>query len=292
MNKFLNNVLNPPTKIKVGQIWYNNLTKRDFLIIDDKFADKTGVFRSVHISRVIELNDGNDLILPSKKYKFYPTDRISLRFTEGPISKNDLNFYLGEISETDLKLIKDSLKISDDSLTDIQRNILAEILEEIEPVRFAALEYFEFSFSNLEEEKSDTKKFKISDYLNTEIEPFAYALAASDDSLLNVEQFYELERENRGKSFVLISDQSSLIRLSIVKGNLYLVIFAKENEVNIDNVEFTQNDLSFESSDKKLKILPNQMGFISFNLKNYKNEESKISFNLNGKYFEGNFRIE
>lgn len=291
MNMFLNNVLNPPNKIKIGQIWYNNLTKRDFLIIDDKFG-KMGVFRSVHLSRVIELNDGNDVLLKSDLYEFYPTDRISLRFTEGPISKNDLNFYLGEISETDLKLVKDSLKISDDSLTDIQRNILAEILEEIEPVRFAALEYFESIFSNLDEEKSDTQIFKISEYLNTEIEPFTYALAAADDSLLNVEQFYELERENREKSFVLINDKNSLIRLSIVKGNLYLVIFAKENEVNIDNVEFTQNDLSFESSDKKLKILPNQMGFISFNLKNYKKEKSKISFKINEKYFEKNFRIE
>jgi len=288
MNMFLNNVLNPPKELKVGQIWYNNQTKRDFLITDDRFLEKTGVLRSVHISRVIELNDGNEIIIKSDLYKFYPTDRISLRFTEGPISKNELDYYLGEIIEDDLHLIKESIKNTSDSYTEVQQIILGAILEEIEPVRLSAINYF----ANQSEEKSANIIFCISPHLEADIKPFEYKLAAADDSYLDSEQFYELERKNRDNSYVLIDDESTLIRLSLVNGNLYLVIFAKENKILIDNMEFTQAEIKFTSSDNSLEVLPNQMGYISFDMKNYSKEESKITFNINGRYFEGKIRLE
>ena len=285
MKEYLKNLINQPSQVKAGQVW--KIYDIKVLVVDDRYADK-GIVRVLVVSDLTILNDGIDIILPKNdrtRFKDYTT----LRVTQCAIPIDSLELFIEEIESDLLDKIKMTLHIQDFDYLESELKIINLYNEILEEHKNRAIKKYEET--NSEIYASKTPIYNVSAFVYGNSEPFRLALAASDDSLLSGEQFFELERENRDKSFLILDDDLALIRLTPVKGNLYLVIYAKK-KININDIRFSQNDVEFPSLEKEFNISPNGLGFSAFDLKNYKKEDAIISFKINGKEIKKNIRIK
>ena len=126
MNKFLHNILNPPTTIEVGQVWYYSSLGRDVLVVEKL---SSGVVRCAPLSIITNLG-GKDVILEKTEYDFLASDRVALSKAIIPIQIKDLTPYIGAVKlETALRAKRLYLE-KDMGYDEIAKRIIAQLVEE------------------------------------------------------------------------------------------------------------------------------------------------------------------
>ena len=85
----------------------------------------------VHISRVVELADGIDVIVSN----VFPGKGIALRHTSRVISRDILGISFGPILHEEFLAIQNSMEDGNEYRDETEQRVLAEILEELEDIR-------------------------------------------------------------------------------------------------------------------------------------------------------------
>ena len=119
---YIENILKKPA-INDGQIWWNAKTRRELLIVN---------MQVVLISPIIELQDGNDVILSPSEFPFLPAKRICLRTIKGIIQAKELNLYIGDIGKR-LTEVKNSLSLKP-NYDEYQLAVIDDLRSEVEGV--------------------------------------------------------------------------------------------------------------------------------------------------------------
>jgi hypothetical protein len=279
MNEFIKNILNPPSEYSEKQIWYSDEAKKEFLIISAPANEE--LFKVVLLSRVTELEDSIDIILRKSDFQFLASDRIALRFSTGPLHKNQLTYYLGTINSESFEKIKSSLKKTNVNYYDeIQKRVLADILEELEPLRQHAIELYENSIR----EPAIIFKLPTVDASKQEDEiPFKIHHLAADDANTLVKEFnfWDNEENDVNKSQTILKDEKIWIKLSEINGNLYLIIYTSE-QVSISDVVIEQNGKTISAEPNKVNIGEDDRTALFFDKNKFSNGDAELRLVLNG----------
>lgn len=280
MNQFINNLLNPPDSFEKKQIWYSDQAKRDFLIIENS-ENNYGLLKVVLVSRVTELEDSIDVILSKDRYEFLPSNRIALRFTKGPIHKDQLTNYLGSIDEETFLEINKALKaVSKNNYNEVEQRVLAEILDELEPIRQESIRLYEDSAD------SDTHIFTLPNVDSTDVEGesehyYSGKLAADDITATQEEyNFWELEESGEGLSKTIITEDSILLKLSIIDNNIYLVIYANQ-PCTLEGVSVKQDAKVIVSEPNKIVLKEPGRAALFFDKTKIVSGSAELIFTLN-----------
>lgn len=92
-NRFIDNLLNRPSSIEVGQIWHIHDISEDVVITNKK---DDHIIRVSVLSPILSLGDSNDIVMLPRDVvddKIYAAHRVLLRITDRPILIKDLTFY-------------------------------------------------------------------------------------------------------------------------------------------------------------------------------------------------------
>ena len=118
-NKLIDNLLTPPDKISVGQIWHIQDITED-VVITNVLTSK--IVRIAILTPLLSVGDLHDVVLTPKDVvdeQVYAAHRIVLRMSDRPVMIEDLKFYkttmkpymtdrvLRSLKNTDFKYTKD-----------------------------------------------------------------------------------------------------------------------------------------------------------------------------------------
>ena len=223
MENYIKNICNPPLVKETGQIWYSGLIKDYLLIIDDNYAESSGVVRTVLLSRENSVNDGFDVIISTKEDAIFKTDKVSLRFTAGPTAISELDTFVGNIGNEKLKQIIESLKISANKYDKIQSKILAEIVDELLPLRVSAINEYENLELSGDGNTIDEDEIE---------ETYYYSLAADDiGAIEDREKFWKFVKKNKEKNVTIFKDEEAEIQINMLlhKDKLFLLVYSVNN---------------------------------------------------------------
>lgn len=287
MSDFIKNLLNPPLEIKPGQIWRCSEIQKDVIITNNDF-ENTGVLRGIFLSGVQNLGDEDDIILDSaEQLNLIAKPKVALRVTEGPISQKALDYFVGELDENTFTAILQSLS-KPLSYDEFQEELIAEILEEIEPLRIKAMEEYERWMMKY---KSFLELILINK-LNYEYRRYTNKYAAADYSVIsNEDEFWEKEKSGQEDRLTIISNDDLIIRLSIVEGHLYFIALS-ESKNEVKNIYLTNGKLIIKALDEKLNIKEKLRVFTSFEESKLFSDSWKLSFNIDGENFTYDIEIK
>ncbi len=292
MQNYIDNILNPPSKIEAGQIWFVKEIDEDVIITDARIAEDRKVIRAVLIIKATAVGDEFDINIDPEEYPdikdILPVKKISLRTTDGPLAVSSLSVFKGITPPELLNKIKAGLK-NKTSYNEIQNNIIAEYLIRLEPVREEALKVYEESLPVI---------FELSSHiLMSEKQAFRYSLAAADRSLSEkLSEFWEKERAAKDASVILLKEADTIIRITMVDGKYYLVVITEKFK-NLDKVVLDFCGKEFYGSESNVNLGKGR-GFscLQFRKNDIKDiddigGEGKISVTLDNQEFNFNVRI-
>ncbi len=304
MDEFIKNILNQPEKIEEGQIWTSVDAGRDYLITKVLDEDK-GIFRAVVITKLLYLNDGNDVVISKDENKFLAVDKLTLRITDGPLHKRQIDLFLGKVPEQTLQQILNSLKNREFIYDDDQDFIISEILDELHEEHIEAVNYYEETLDEAEyvanEKSHDAIIIDISAYLNKDkiskvttineenVGYYSFAknkLAADDISNKETELLFWQEIGKMPSENIYKTDKIEIyLSFDLKRNNMLLIAYAKE-DINIDEIklelgnEIINAKSVFSGTEPGIQILTSVYTF-DVDLKSLKSKEAKLILLIN-----------
>lgn len=288
VDDFIKNLTNPPERLEKGQVWYSNKIKEELLIIDNKYVDQFNVVRTMVISPMVDITDGNDVLIKSDEHGFLPSDRIALRFTSGPISKFDLNYFRGHIKADLLTdVIASENNKSTNEYTEIQKIGLTKLINKLELLRSNAVNAYEDQL----DEALSLFKLPVTNEIDLDTEKYLYGMVAESRVNYEIENFWEKERTIRKKALVLEENDDLILRLSFVDKHLYLVIIS-ETYSETSNVNLKSGTKKIKAINEKLDLTKIGRVFTSFDEEKLEPGEYTLSLYLDSEYKEFYLNIE
>lgn len=269
MTDFIFNLTNPPEEYEPGQIWKSASTNYDFLLTDTKFSH-LGIVKGLVISRIVEAGDNDDVVF--NDLEFYPGNRIAFRLTRIPLPKEDLILYVGKIEDDLLNKVQTSLKNNSTlGYNEMQLATIGEFIDEITQLRNKAVVLMEKSIGVENETANEvtglskeTKIFEITSLINYELEFYKYQKAADTlDEKYKLHEFWDKEREGKAKALNIISNDDLSLRLSVLDGHLYVVVYSNKYK-SISNIFLKSNNKVIKAINEQIDISKEKRGFSCF----------------------------
>lgn len=278
-----------PREIQAGQVWYLKSLNLEVLIIDDTPQTKYGFVNAVVLMVMNNITDGNDVIF---QHEEYPTPRIAMRMTYGPVPVSELAVYRCDVSLDIIEKIRESVKNEDYSNFDeYQLSVVDQILEALEVVRAKAVKDYENIYSKLVElntkiEALPDMSLGNFDYYKT----YSNSLAAADYEIEDkIIEFWDKELENKDTAIKLINDEKLKIRISFVDNLPYLVVYSVLPKCRFGNlvIKNAENKMLFN---KKDMINVQKRYFIPLVFQASEGDKFFVEFDLNNKHYKFEFQ--
>lgn len=280
MVDFIDNIINPPEEIGERQVWRLMHSADDVLVIDASH-EEDGVLISVLLSRITELNDGSDVILSStgEDTSLFPSDRIALRITKGPVPVKELGYFRGTITEIEFEKIRKSIKYNSFKYNEIQKEYIAGILENIAPLREQAIRQYESILIQLPQH---TENYSVNKY--------EYRWAADDaQQREKLREFWKKEREMRVKGITFDHLPNLEIVINVIDDVLYIMYFS-DTVKHVGDIKIVQEDKVVSANDKQLNLQNKNRAFTSFDSKYLRSGKCILKFTVDDKV--NNMEIE
>jgi sulfur relay (sulfurtransferase) DsrC/TusE family protein len=264
MNQLIENMLNRPTEIKVGQIWWNYELKRELVISDTRFIKQENIVRTMLIgssSLYNNIAEEFDINIPQGE-TVLPSDRTIFVLTSGPNSIQQLDVFVGNLSKNLTEKViyaeKNYVQIFNSRKNSEQTYILRHEYAKLSKLRIEAIRLkekskipFIYTLSQTNNIEQDKSNYMVNDSLES------YNLAAEDKISKNEkielsDDFWELEMINSPKAMVFIKSEKLEVRLNEINNILYLV-FNTSLDKKIKNIIFSFNNRSSQAKDLVIK---------------------------------------
>ena len=264
MNPLIENMLNRPTEIKVGQIWWNYELKRELVISDTRFIKQENIVRTMLIgssSLYNNIAEEFDINIPQGE-TVLPSDRTIFVLTSGPNSIQQLDVFVGNLSKNLTEKViyaeKNYVQIFNSRKNSEQTYILRHEYAKLSKLRIEAIRLkekskipFIYTLSQTNNIEQDKSNYMVNDSLES------YNLAAEDKISKNEkielsDDFWELEMINSPKAMVFIKSEKLEVRLNEINNILYLV-FNTSLDKKIKNIIFSFNNRSSQAKDLVIK---------------------------------------
>jgi sulfur relay (sulfurtransferase) DsrC/TusE family protein len=264
MNQLIENMLNRPTEIKVGQIWWNYELKRELVISNTRFIKQENIVRTMLIgssSLYNNIAEEFDINIPQGE-TVLPSDRTIFVLTSGPNSIQQLDVFVGNLSKNLTEKViyaeKNYVQIFNSRKNSEQTYILRHEYAKLSKLRIEAIRLkekskipFIYTLSQTNNIEQDKSNYMVNDSLES------YNLAAEDKISKNEkielsDDFWELEMINSPKAMVFIKSEKLEVRLNEINNILYLV-FNTSLDKKIKNIIFSFNNRSSQAKDLVIK---------------------------------------
>lgn len=264
MNQLIENMLNRPTEIKVGQIWWNYELKRELVISNTRFIKQENIVRTMLIgssSLYNNIAEEFDINIPQGE-TVLPSDRTIFVLTSGPNSIQQLDVFVGNLSKNLTEKViyaeKNYVQIFNSRKNSEQTYILRHEYAKLSKLRIEAIRLkekskipFIYTLSQTNNIEQDKSNYMVNDSLES------YNLAAEDKISKNEkielsDDFWELEMINSPKAMVFIKSEKLEVRLNEINNILYLV-FNTSLDKKIKNIIFSFNNRSSQAKDLAIK---------------------------------------
>jgi len=245
--KYLEYMLNPPNKFEAGQLWKYPSKSLEF-IITEVINEK--IVRAALLTKEKYLTDKYDVSLKDDKTasEVFPRERFVLRITDGPMVVDWFQVYAGKVEDRTLKEIKESLKIKTFEHDEVQKILIAELLDSLEPLREEAFESYLSLSSEQEEDYNEPIIINLPPPIYDEVEE-TILLAASDLSTEEkILEFWRKERNSAYKTELPLNIPDMIVRISNVENRYYLIIITDKFKT-INKIEITENEEQFFSKE-------------------------------------------
>ena len=264
MNPLIENMLNRPTEIKVGQIWWNYELKRELVISDTRFIKQENIIRTMLIGSSSLYNDiaeEYDINIPQGD-TVLPSDRTIFVLTSGPTTIQQLDVFVGTLSKSLIEKViyaeKNYVQIFNSRKNSEQTYILRHEYAKLGKLRMEAIRLKEESkipVIHILSQTNNIEKDKSNYMVNDSSE--SYSIAAEDKISKNEkielsDEFWDLEMINSPKAIVFIKSEKLEVHLNEINNILYLV-FNTSLEKKIKNIIFSFNNRAIQATDLVIK---------------------------------------